>query len=43
MQDPTSPTFTDDGQAPVKVDWPIATTNSPLAGAFKDKLPSILT
>ena len=29
MQDPIYPTFTDDGQAPVKFDWPIATANSP--------------
>ena len=29
MQDPIYPTFIDDGQAPVKFDWPIATANSP--------------
>ena len=32
VQDPLYPTFTDDGQAPVIFDWPIATANS--SGAF---------
>ncbi len=31
MQDPLYPTFTDDGQAPVVFDWPIATANSSAA------------
>ncbi len=34
MQDPIYPTFTDDGQAPVIFEWPIATANS--SGAFSN-------